>query len=256
MFSLRSVTAAVGRLWRHSWLQCALALLAAINPACGAHEHAVQPGVNASAESEFAKAMMLSMEKMHKDMIAVSMTGDANHDFAAMMILHHQGAIDMAKPFLLYGKDPALRRLAEEIIVTQEQEVQVMRLRLAALKSGGATVPPKIQAPPTAILVSNRDRVYAAEQTSNTVSVIEPSSNKLLGIIRLGDPAPGALSPLYRGQLLVHGLGFSPDHRTLVVVSIGSNSVTLIDTPTNKVKGVVYIGRSPHEAFFTPDGKE
>ena len=50
--------------------------------------------------------------------------------------------------------------------------------------------------------------------------------------------------------------GFSPEHRTLAVVSIGSNSVTFIDTATNTVKGVVYIGRSPHEAFFTPDGKE
>jgi YVTN family beta-propeller protein len=55
---------------------------------------------------------------------------------------------------------------------------------------------------------------------------------------------------------LVHGLGYSPDHRTLAVVSIGSNSVTLIDTTTNKIKGTVYVGRSPHEAFFTPDGKE
>lgn len=67
---------------------------------------------------------------------------------------------------------------------------------------------------------------------------------------------PGALSALYRGQLLVHGLGFSPDHHTLAVVSIGSNSVTFIDTATNKVKGTVYIERSPHEAFFTPNGKE
>jgi YVTN family beta-propeller protein len=106
------------------------------------------------------------------------------------------------------------------------------------------------------IAVSNRDRVYTADQTSNTVTVIDPGSNRMLGVIRLGDPFPGALSPLYRGQLLVHGLGFSPDHKTLAVVSIGSNSVTLIDTATNVVKGVVYIGRSPHEAFFTPDGKE
>ena len=56
------------------------------------------------------------------------------------------------------------------------------------------------------IPVSGRDRVYAANQTSNTVSVIDPAANKLLGVIRLGDPAPGALSPLYRGELLVHGL--------------------------------------------------
>jgi YVTN family beta-propeller protein len=106
------------------------------------------------------------------------------------------------------------------------------------------------------IPISGHDRVYTADQTSDTVSVIDPFSNKLLGIIRLGDPVPGAISPLYRGQLLVHGMGFSPDHRTLAVVSIGSNSITLIDTASNKVLGVIYIGRAPHEAFFTPDGKE
>jgi YVTN family beta-propeller protein len=104
--------------------------------------------------------------------------------------------------------------------------------------------------------VSAHDRVYAADQTSNTVSVIDPSSNKLLGVIKLGDPVPDALSPLYTGQLLVHGLGYSPDSRTLAVVSVGSNSVTLIDTATNRVKRTVYVGRSPHEAFFTPDGRE
>ena len=104
--------------------------------------------------------------------------------------------------------------------------------------------------------LSSHDRVYAADQTSNTVSVIDPASNKLLGVIRLGDPVPGALSPLYKGQLLVHGLGYSPDSKTLAVVSVGSNSVTLIDTATNKVKGIVYVGRSPHEVFFTPNGRE
>jgi len=106
------------------------------------------------------------------------------------------------------------------------------------------------------IPVSRYDRVYAAEQFSNTVSVTDPADNKLLGLIRLGDPQPANFSPLYRGQLLVHGLGFSPDHRTLAVVSIGSNSVTFIDTATNAVKHTTYVGRSPHEAFFTPDGKE
>src|SRR5450432_3701572 len=106
------------------------------------------------------------------------------------------------------------------------------------------------------IPISAHDRVYAADQTSNTVSVIDPSSNTLLGVIRLGDPVPGALSPLYRGELLVHGLGYSPDSKTLAVVSVGSNSVTLIDTATNAIKGKVYVGRSPHEPFFTPDGHE
>jgi YVTN family beta-propeller protein len=104
--------------------------------------------------------------------------------------------------------------------------------------------------------ISSHDRVYAANQTSNTVSVIDPSTNRLLGVIRLGDPVPGALSPLYTGQLLVHGLGYSPDGKTLAVVSIGSNSVALIDTATNKVKKIIYVDRAPHEAFYTPDGRE
>ena len=106
------------------------------------------------------------------------------------------------------------------------------------------------------IPVSHQDRVYAAEQFSNTVSVIDPADNKLLGVIRLGDPQPMNFSPLYKGQVLVHGMGFSPDRKTLAVVSIGSNAVTFIDTATNVVKHTTYVGRSPHEAFFTPDGKE
>src|SRR6476660_7894536 len=104
--------------------------------------------------------------------------------------------------------------------------------------------------------VSHHDRVYAAEQFSNTVSVTDPVDNKLLGVIKLGDAQPGNFSPLYKGQVLVHGMGFSPDHKTLAVVLIGSNSVTFIDTATNAIKHVTYVGRSPHEAFFTPDGKE
>ncbi len=129
-------------------------------------------------------------------------------------------------------------------------------LALAALAPRAfAGQAPRSEAAPD-IPVSNRDRVYAAEQFSNTVSVIDPAANRLLGLIRLGDPQPANLSPLYRGQLLVHGLGFSPDSRTLAVVSIGSNSVTFIDTATNAIKHVTYVGRSPHEAFFTPDGKE
>jgi YVTN family beta-propeller protein len=104
--------------------------------------------------------------------------------------------------------------------------------------------------------ISHHDRVYAAEQFSNTVSVTDPADNKLLGVIRLGEPVPTNFSPLYKGQLLVHGLGFSPDHRTIAVVAIGSNAVTFIDTATNAVKHVTYVGRAPHEAFFTPDGRE
>lgn len=105
-------------------------------------------------------------------------------------------------------------------------------------------------------LPSSSDRVYTADQNSNTVSVINPATNTLVGQIRLGNQRPDLLSPLYKGQINVHGMGFSPDHKTLIVVSNGSNSVTFIDTATNAVKGTTYIGRSPHEGFFTADGKE
>src|ERR1700687_2590591 len=106
------------------------------------------------------------------------------------------------------------------------------------------------------IPISHRDRVYSAEQFSNTVLVTDPVDNRLVGVIRLGDPQPGNFSPLYKGQVLVHGMGFSPDHRTIAVVSIGSNSVAFIDTATNEVKHITYVGRAPHEPFFTPNGKE
>src|SRR5258708_39542735 len=104
------------------------------------------------------------------------------------------------------------------------------------------------------IPISHQDRVYSAEQFSNTVSVTDPVDNKLLGAIHLGDPLPASFSPLYTGQLLVHGMGFSPDHRTIAVVAIGSNAVNFIDTATNTVKHVTYVGRSPHEGLFTGDG--
>ena len=218
---------------------------------------ALSTSQNPSDNRAFAAEMMQCMATMDRDMMAAPMTGNTDKDFAAMMIPHHQGAIDMAKPFLLHGKDPALRRLASEIIVTQTQEVNVMRQELAILEStAGATTRNSLASSADSPAISGHDRVYTGDQTSNTVSVIDPAANKLLGVIRLGEPVPNALSPLYRGQLLVHGLGFSPDHRTLAVVSVGSNSVTFIDTATNGVKGTVYIGRSPHEAFFTPDGRE
>src|SRR4029077_16986757 len=111
-------------------------------------------------------------------------------------------------------------------------------------------------APDPDIPISHHDRVYSAEQFSNTVSVTDPVDTTLVGVIHLGDPLPASFSPLYKGQLLVHGMGFSPDHHTLAVVAIGSNAVTFVDTATNAVKHTTYVGRSPHEAFFTMDGKE
>jgi YVTN family beta-propeller protein len=134
-----------------------------------------------------------------------------------------------------------------------------MKYLSAVLAAASLAAPLAAQQVPNAqpdIPVSTHDRVYSSDQFSNTVSVIDPSTNTLLGVIKLGDQTPANLSPLYKGQLLVHGMGFSPDRKTLVVISIGSNSVTFIDTATNAVKHTTYVGRSPHEAFFRPDGRE
>lgn len=76
-----------------------------------------------------------AMTSMDRGMENATMIGDPDYDFAAMMIPHHKGAVDMAKAELLYGKDPVLRRLAQEIIVTQEQEIEVMRMRLKQFKT-------------------------------------------------------------------------------------------------------------------------
>jgi len=100
------------------------------------------------------------------------------------------------------------------------------------------------------------DRVYTANQVSNTVSVIDPSTQSLLGEIVLGKPQPDIYSPLYKGQALVHGMGYSPKKNLLAVVSVGSNSVTFISTENNKVLKTIYVGRSPHEATFSPDGRQ
>ena len=133
--------------------------------------------------------------------------------------------------------------------------VLLLAAELIGVRYGFAGQAPAAASDPD-IPISHQDRVYSAEQYSNTVSVTDPVDNKLLGTIRLGDPLPANLSPLYRGQLLVHGMGSSPDHRTIAVVAIGSNAVNFIDTATNNVKHVTYVGRSPHEAFFTMDGTE
>jgi YVTN family beta-propeller protein len=74
----------------------------------------------------------------------------------------------------------------------------------------GGQVPAAASAPD--VPTSHHDRVYAAEQFSNTVSVIDRADNKLLGVIRLGEPSPMNFSPPYKGQVFVHGMGFSPDH--------------------------------------------
>jgi uncharacterized protein (DUF305 family) len=86
---------------------------------------------NASPEyAEAVAALDEGNDRMHRAM-AVAPSGDIDRDFAAGMLAHHEGAVEMARVELRYGRDPALRRLAEEIIAAQEQEIRLMRDWLA-----------------------------------------------------------------------------------------------------------------------------
>ena len=82
------------------------------------------------AGSPADKAFMRSMQAMMKNM-AAKPTGNPDKDFALMMMPHHQGAIDMAKVELQYGKDPELRQLATDIVAAQEKEIAGMKAWLA-----------------------------------------------------------------------------------------------------------------------------
>ena len=80
--------------------------------------------------------------------MAVKSTGDVDHDFVAMMVPHHQGAIDMAQAELQYGQNPQLKTIAQEIIVDQMQEIALMRLALRE------PLPPSISSPTLASSVA------------------------------------------------------------------------------------------------------
>lgn len=104
----------------------------------------------AEAERPFLVENQRAMDRMMMGM-AVKPTGDVDADFAAMMIPHHQGAIDMAVLELRCGRNEQLRRIAQEIIVDQQQEIAAMRLAL------GEPVPPSVSAPTNPVTPPMKD---------------------------------------------------------------------------------------------------
>ena len=84
--------------------------------------------------SDFRQEMEAGMQRMMHGMHAPGYSGNADVDFLAMMIPHHEGAVEMARLVLIHGRDPATRRLAEDIIAGQSTEIAAMRQRLAILR--------------------------------------------------------------------------------------------------------------------------
>ena len=103
----------------------------------GAHHAAGAHGATGAAgRSKFEADMNVGMTRMMKDMHSPGYTGNPDRDFLAMMIPHHEGAIDMARLVLIHGRDPLVRQLAEEIIASQTVEIAGMRARMAVLVKG------------------------------------------------------------------------------------------------------------------------
>ena len=95
---------------------------------------------SSNQEAQFLAANRVAMDKMMAGMSAKP-SGNIDHDFTAMMIPHHQGAIDMAQTELLYGRNEQLRRIAQQIIVEQQQEIIAMRLALHQPLPASAAAP-------------------------------------------------------------------------------------------------------------------
>jgi uncharacterized protein (DUF305 family) len=114
-----------------------LAVLACVLAAAGV--------LAADAEKPFLEENDQAMDRMMRAM-HVAPTGDVDFDFVTMMEPHHQGAIDMAQAELRYGRNEQLRRIAQEIIVEQQQEIAAMRLAL------GRPLPPSLPAPTAPVI--------------------------------------------------------------------------------------------------------
>jgi len=149
----------------------------------------------------------------------------------------------------------ALAASSASALARAESRSGVERERTGRAAGAGGVV--QVPALPGAQPISPTDRVYTADQTSNTVTVINPATNTVLGTIPMGDERLDMLlTPIYNRQVNTHGLGFSPDGRLLDVINVTSNAVVLVDTATNTVKSTSYVGRAPHEGFISPDGRE
>jgi uncharacterized protein (DUF305 family) len=112
--------------------------------------------VDPAAEARYLAENDRAMTKMMKGM-AVKPTGDVDRDFVAMMVPHHQGAIDMAVAVLRYGSNERLKRLAQEIIVTQQDEIAALRLAV------GEPLPPSIPAPTRPSPLSGQQKATSSD---------------------------------------------------------------------------------------------
>jgi uncharacterized protein (DUF305 family) len=114
-----------------TWIACAIVMTSVLIAHSLGVANNKQPG-----DADDWSQLNASMDKMHMAIGAIERSGDADVDFVRLMLPHHQGAIDMAKVQLLHGKDPQMRRLAQEIITDQQLEIELMQRWLKAHVTG------------------------------------------------------------------------------------------------------------------------
>lgn len=124
---------------KHVWCFVLLVLI----PTGAMPQHGSQLGRDKASVSPEWSALERSMEEMNAGMMSVASSGNNDVDFVRLMLPHHQAAIDMAKAQLLYGTDPQMRRLAQEIITDQQSEIELMQLWLKQHRSSSLSIDQK-----------------------------------------------------------------------------------------------------------------
>ncbi|OQU99713.1 hypothetical protein CLAIMM_05309 [Cladophialophora immunda] len=133
------------------------------------------------------------------------------------------------------------------------------RVLATMLLLAGRIAHSQVQAPALAgagAPISPADRIYCGDQSSNTITVISPFTNTVLGTIALGSSRlQDVIGPQYVRSTNSHGLGFSRDGKYIVSLSVTTNTVTVVRTIDNSIVSQTWTDRAPHEAFFAPDNR-
>src|SRR6266481_744597 len=194
-----------------------------------------------AAEAPYLAENVSAMTKMMIDM-GIRPSGDVDTDFVAMMVPHHQGAIEMAQAELRYGRNEPLRRMAQEIIVTQLQEITAMRLSL------GQPLPPSVpspdQIPPAAMSVA------AIDTLKNEVIATSPIGQAPQALVYVPDAVPAASGTINSGNDQNDGRPRRPRNQQLAAARRGWP----IGAAVARAAGSKERGESAHQRFAVGSG--
>ncbi len=172
----------------------------------GSHSGHGAPAAPSGLESHpFVKEMDRDMSKMMEDMHAPGYSGNWDIDFLTMMIPHHQGAIDMARLVLIHGKDPLTRTVAEEIIASQQAEIEAMKARLIRLKQAPTGEFPSLEGTRGATASAGPNEASAPEPTPGHAPAAAVAGDPLFINLTTSDPHRAAMAVSFAAEQLRRG---------------------------------------------------